>query len=185
MIQEDENPPKALGYFLEHADYINSSEENEVNAYFTAQQLKEYEKQYADLTDAILTKLINKRYKKEKFYNELWESVINSDVNFDQKNAKIYAIGRIWNDARIPYFCLNNGIKMSDDEFGRIIEENRELLQEATFILGCKYEQRTESSSRLLELLDKCGDERVKTVVMAAIIELIEKRCIFNILRRE
>lgn len=153
--------------------------------YFTAQQLKEHEKEYSDLTDAILTKLINKRYLKEKFYDELWESVINSDVNFDQKDAKIYAIGRIWNDARIPYFCLSNGIKMSDDEFGRIIEENRQLLQEATFILGCKYEQRTESSSKLLDLLVKCGDSKVKMAVMAIIIELIEKRCIFNMLRSE
>ena len=54
---ESQFPKMSLMYFLENADYIDSSEEKEVEAYFTAQQLKSLEKQYSDLVDAIINKL--------------------------------------------------------------------------------------------------------------------------------
>ncbi len=185
LICEAEEPKNALRYFLENADYIDSSEEQEVEAYFTAQQLQKYQKNYSDLIDALLTKLVTGHYKKERFYDELWESVLNSDVLFDEEDVKIYAIGRIWCDPRIPYFCVNDGVKMSNEEFAGIIEKNKELLQEVTFILGCKYEQKTEISSRLLELLEKCSDSKDKVVVMAKIIDLVEKRCMLSILSNQ
>lgn len=176
LILESENPKDALRYFLENAKYIDSSEEKEVEAYFTAHKLEKYEKEYSDLIDALLTKLVTRHYEKEEFYGQLWESILNSDVIFDEKDVKIYVIGELWRDARIPYFCVNDGIKMSNEEFTTIIEKNKELLQEVTFIMGCKYEQKTEVSSRLLEVLEKCSTSKDKVVIMAKIIDSVEKR---------
>lgn len=183
MICEAEEPKKAFEFFFDNADYIESSEEKEVETYFTAQQLYRYEKEYGDLVDALLNKVIVRKYEKEKFYEELWQSIVVSDVLFDEVDLKIYAIGRIWSDARIPYFCLKDGVKMSTDEFADVLEKNKKLLQEAVFILSCKYEQRTEMSSRLLDLINRCDEEKVKIVVMAKILDYVEKRSVLSILR--
>lgn len=180
---ESQFPMMSLMYFLENADYIDSSEEKEVEAYFTAQQLKNFEKQYSDLVDALINNLILCHYKKEKFYEELWEKVINSDLLFDSKDVKIYAIGRIWSDARIPYFCVGDGIKMSNEEFIAIIENKKELLQEANFVLNCKYEQRTETGSLLLDILERCDNNKEKAVVMARILDILEKKVVLSVFR--
>lgn len=182
---ETEDPKVAWKYFLENADYIDSSDEKEVDAYFTAQQLQKYDKEYSNLIDGLLNKLVMQHYEKEEFYNELWESIIKSDVICDGKDVKIYAIGKIWSDARIPYFCIKDGIKMSNEEFIGIIEENKELLQEVTFILNCKNEQKTETGSMLLDVLEKCNNNKEKAVVMAKVLDLTEKRTLFSILKSQ
>lgn len=182
LIMESQFPKMSLMYFLENADYIDSSEEKEVEAYFTAQQLKSLEKQYSDLVDAIINKLTLCHYKKEKFYEEVWEKVLNSDMLFDSKNVKIYALGRIWSDARIPYFWVKDGLKMSNEEFIAIIERKKELLQEANFILNCKYEQKTETGSLLLNILERCDDNKEKAVVMAGILDFLEKKVVLKVL---
>lgn len=184
-ILESEEPQAAWQYFLENADYIASSEEKEVNAYFTAQQLQKYEKEYASLIDALINKLVMRRCEKEEFYNELWKSAIESDIVCDGKNEKIYAMAKIWSDARIPYFKTKDGIKMSNEEFADIIEKNKALLQEVTFILNCKYEQKTETGSMLLEVLERCKDSNEKAVVMAKILDLTERKVIYNIFKNQ
>lgn len=185
FILEAEEPEAAWKYFFENADYIDSSDEKEVDAFFTAQQLQKYEKEYADLIDALLNKLIMRHCEKEEFYNELWESIMKSDVVCDGKNEKIYAIARIWSDARIPYFHVKDGIKMSNEEFEDIIKKNKALLQEVTFILNCKYEQKTETSSMLLEVLERCDNNKEKAVVMGKILDLTEKRVLYKILKSQ
>lgn len=141
--------------------------------------------EYEDLIDGLLNKLVSRHYEKEKFYNDLWDSVVGSDLLFDEKQTKIYALGRIWSDPRIPYFQVEAGIKMSNEEFIGIIEKKKELLQEASFILSCKYEQRTEASSVLLGVLDRCENDKEKAVVMAKIIDYIEKRTMFNMMNSQ
>ena len=101
---------------------------------------------------------------------------------FDSKNVKIYALGRIWSDARIPYFWVKDGLKMSNEEFIAIIERKKELLQEANFVLNCKYEQRTETGSLLLDILERCDDDKEKAVVMAGILDFLEKKVALKVL---
>lgn len=181
IILEAEEPKSAWKYFFENADYIDSSDEKEVDAFFTAQQIQKYEKECSELIDALLNKLVKRHCKKEVFYDELWEKIMESDVVCEGKNEKIYAIARIWSDARIPYFQIKDGIKMSDEEFLTIVKKDKELLQEVTFILNCKYEQRTEISSVLLDVLERCKDTKEKAVVMAKILDLTEKNILYNI----
>lgn len=179
LILESEESEAAFRYFLENADYIDSSNEKEADAYFTAQQLKKYNNEYSDLIDGLLNKLVMSHCNKEKFYEDLWESVMNSDLLFDTEDAKIYALGGIWSDGRIPYFHVKNGIKMSNDEFAEIIEDNIELLQETAFVLSCRFEQRTESGSMLVDLIERCSNDKEKAVLMANIIDLVEKRTLY------
>lgn len=182
---EAEEPKAAWKYFFENADDIESSDAKEVDAYFTAQQLQIYEKEYSDLIDGLLNKLVMRGCEKEEFYNELWECIIKSDVICDEKNVKIYAIGRVWSDARIPYFCIKDGIKMSNEEFRDIVEKNKGLLQEVMFILNRHNEQKTETGSMLVDVLDRCANNKEKAVVMARILDLTERRTFLSILERQ
>lgn len=184
MILSSEEPEEAWKYFFQNADYIDSSDEKEVEAFFTAQQIQKYDKEYCELIEALLNKLVIQRCEKEEFYNELWKKIIKSNIICDGENEKIYAIAKIWADARIPYFHIGEGIRMSDEEFSEIIDKNKELLQEVTFILNCKYEQRTETSSVLLDVLERCDGIREKSVVMAKILDLVEKKVFYSILKK-
>lgn len=148
IIEESADSKEAFIYFLENANDIDSSEEKEVDAYFTAQKLKKYETEYSELIDGLLNKTILRHYEKEKFYEEIWSAVMDSDLLFEEKDIKIFALGRIWADARIPYFCVKEGIKMSNEDFVNFISRNKKLLQEINFILSCKYDQRTQTRDR-------------------------------------
>lgn len=183
MIMNAELPKKAMKYFLENADYIESSNENEVKAYYTAEQLQKFEKMYSEIIEGFLNKLVMSHVDKEEFYDKIWESLIDSDVIVEGKDEKIFALAKIWSDPRIPYFCVKEGMKMSNDEFGNIIKENNSLFKEVSFILACKYEQRTESSSLLLNIIHRCKDEREQTVVMAHILDMVERKTLLQFLQ--
>lgn len=185
MILKTEEHLKAWKYFWENADYIDSSEEKQVTAFFTAEQIQKYESEYSELVDALLNKLVKRHCEKEEFYNELWESIMETDVNFEGKEEKIYAMARVWADARIPYFQIKNDIKikMSNEEFSDIIKKNRKLLQEIIFILNCQYDQKTELSSVLLSVLERCNRGKEKAVAMAVILDLSEKKAMYNLLK--
>lgn len=176
MIMEADDPSEAFAYFLDTADYINSSEQNEVKAYFTASQIQELEKEYGSLVEGILNKLVLKHLDKTVFYRELWKSVIESDLFFEKEKHKIFALFRIWSDGKIPYFQISDGMKMSDEEFTKIIKEKEELLHEIVFVMNCKFEQKTELSSILLNILERCKDEKERAVVLAHIINCSEIR---------
>lgn len=176
MIMEADDSSEAFAYFLDTADYINSSEQNEVKAYFTASQIQELEKEYGSLVEGILNKLVLKHLDKTVFYRELWKSVIESDLFFEKEKHKIFALFRIWSDGKIPYFQISDGMKMSDEEFSKIIKEKEELLHEIVFVMNCKFEQKTELSSILLNILERCKDEKERAVVLAHIINCSEIR---------
>lgn len=174
MIKDSDNPSKAFADFLDCADYISSSEEKMVEAYFTASKIQVLEKEYDDLVDGILNKLVSKHLDKKEFYLELWKNVMESDLLFEEEEKKIYALYRIWVDGRIPYFQIGDGIKMSDDEFKQLVSDTEEFLHEIMFIMNCKFEQKTERSSLLMNVLKKCKNEKEQAVLLAQIISISE-----------
>lgn len=185
MIKGADEPTLAFEYFCDKACYIDSSDENEVKAHFTASQIQILKDEFDDLLDGILNKLLSKHFDKSTFYSELWKN-IESDILFEEEDKKIYALYRIWCDGRIPYFQIDEGIKMSDDEFQVTLKETEELLREITFIMSCKFKQKTERSSILLRVLNSCKDDKEKAVVLAYIISTAEIKILESLgIRRE
>lgn len=173
MIKEADEPCEAFSYFCEQSYAVDSPEGTEVETYFTATQIQTLQKEFDSLLDGILNKLLSKHLDKSDFYRELWKN-IESDVLFDEEEQKIYALYRIWIDGRIPYFQIGDGVKMSNEEFRKSIEAVENLIHEIAFILNCKFEQKTERSSLLIDVLNRCKDEKEKAVVLAYIISATE-----------
>lgn len=173
MIKEADEPCEAFGYFCEHSYLADSKEGVEVEAHFTASQIQTLQKEFDSLLDGILNKLLSKHLGKTDFYRELWKN-IESDVLFEEQDQKIYALYRIWVDGRIPYFQIDSGLKMSNGEFQESIKAAEDLIREITFILNCKFEQKTERSSVLIDVLNRCKDDKERAVVLAYIIGVTE-----------
>lgn len=182
MIKEAEEPQELLEYFLDKMCYLESSQEEEVEAFFTAAQIQVLQKEFDILLDGILNKLISKHLDKKAFYCELWKN-LESDILFEKEEQKIYALYRIWIDKRIPYFQIEDGIKMSDEEFQKVTKKQNELLHEIVFVMNCSYIQKTERSGKLLGLLDKCEDNREKSVLLAYILDIAERNVLEAALR--
>lgn len=173
MINGADEPCEAFAYFCEHSYVDDNPDGQEVEAFFTAAQIQTLQKTFDDLLDGILNKLISKHLEKPDFYCELWKN-IESDVLFEEEEQKMYALYRIWIDGRIPYFKIGDGLMMSDEEFKEIIDGAESLLRETAFILNCKFEQKTERSSVLLDVLNRCKDNKERAVVLAYIISTTE-----------
>ena len=102
-IQQDNDPQDAFRYFLENADEIVSTEEEELEQSFTAAELQKLQKKCMPLIEGILESLLSENASKEEFYNRLWTDGICKNTLLQNDNERIYALYRIWQDIRIPY----------------------------------------------------------------------------------
>jgi hypothetical protein len=79
-------------------------------------------------------------------------------------------------DNQIPYFHVDEGLKMANDEFKGINENIYTLRAEARFILKRKFDQRTQQASNLIDLFDKVENKDEKIVLMAYLLSQTESK---------
>lgn len=175
MIRQEENQAAAFRFFLENADHFQKSGK-EVEAYFTATELQKLSLQCDQLAAGILDHIIGRNLDEDTFYSELWHRGIEEDTNFSEEKEKIYAMYRFWADGRIPYFQLEEGMYMTEENFSGMIEEKEKDIKKAMFILNCRFSQKTERSSLLMKILDSCETEEEKAVLLAQILSAVEHR---------
>lgn len=174
MLCQEKNVGDALRFFLEKADDIESSESKEVTVCLTANEKQELNKNEG-LVANMISKLIDERLEPDAFYNELWKKVIQADDFFKERKERIYALYRIWRDGRIPYYKLEEGLKMSNEKFHEIVREHRNEIEKAVFILNSDFSQKTERSSLLVRVLDSCKSEEERAVILAQILAVNER----------
>lgn len=174
LIRKEEDKAAAFGYFLKNADNIESSEEREAPAFCTAAEEQRLSRACGQLVMGILDNIMEKNQDEASFYRELWDRGIAQSVNFSDDKEKIYALYRIWTDGRIPYFQLEKGRHMSNEDFGNLTADKMKEIRKIIFILNAKFSQRTERSSLLVQILESCGTEDEKTVLMAHLLYLAE-----------
>ena len=128
-----------------------------------------------DTTNTILGNLIKANLEVSEFYLNLWKA-ISANAFFATDLDTVCAIIYLCNSSRIPYYKLDSGLKMENDEFAKIAKHNFEHLQKMIFILSAGYEQRTEIASLLLKVLDEVNDYNTKVVLFANLISFCERR---------
>ena len=180
-IQKEENPAAAFQYFLENADEIISSEEVETESSFTSEEIKKLQKKCDVLVTGILENLLSENTSSQEFYQRLWTDGICKNVLLQDEKEKTYALYRIWQDSRIPYFQLDHGMEMSNEVFMEISEKNRQLIKKAFFIINSSFAQRSQQSDLLLRVLDECATNEERVVVMAQILGNIEMKVLLNL----
>ena len=135
----------------------------------------EYAVAYGKMIDGALEALLRENLFCHEFYVKLWE-FIEQNTLLIEKKQKAFALYYIWIDARIPYFELEQGIKMDNEVYREKIERIDPLIKKARFILYAPMSQKTERASLILKLLDELHDEEGKAVLMAQVIGMIDRR---------
>ena len=182
MIKEEKEPDSALQYFLMNANGIESSEEKEAEIFFTVTEINEYEKKFGKLVEGIIDKLISQKLEEDEFYSQIWNRIERPDSEFETEKEKVFALYKIWMNRKVPYFKLSDGMKMQNEKYKNIATEKMMQVKKASFIVNSEFEQRTEKSSLLLELIEQCESEEEKVVMLALILTMSEKRAVSDLL---
>lgn len=172
LIEQSEHfKPELFMFFIETSEDLDTSEEKRIEKIFSEEEKYQYARDYGKIIDGTLEALLKKQYEKEKFYQELW-NFIEENPLLDTKKLKAFALFYIWVDIRLPYYVLDDGIKMSDDDYQDICQKLSEDIKKARFILHVPTEQKTERASRIVKLLESLQDDKEKAVLMAHILKL-------------
>ena len=182
MIKEEKEPDSALQYFLMKANGIESSEEKEAEIFFTVTEINEYEKKFGKLVEGIIDKLISQKLEEDEFYSQIWNRIERPDSEFETEKEKVFALYKIWMNRKVPYFKLSDGMKMQNEKYKNIATEKMMQVKKASFIVNSEFEQRTEKSSLLLDLIEQCESEEEKVVMLALILTMSEKRAVSDLL---
>lgn len=179
QIKKAEDESDMFQMFLEY-DPKNSSNEKEIEMRFTATQIQKLVKSCKELVSGMVDKLISQDLDEKDFYNKLWESVKQNEL-LNDNDERICALYLIWKEPRIPYFKLERGLKMANEEFTKSTERLSMEINKAMYILNSNFEQRTERASLLIDLLDNIDCKEDKSVVMVQILSALEKRVLKKI----
>ena len=180
-IVKEQNRCSAFRCFLEITHDTDDTEdeeisgETEIQGVFHKEQVELLRRKCEHLTEGILDKIISKNLEPGDFYSELWKKGIEENAILETEEEKIYTLYRIWIDGRIPYFKLEEGIRMDGARFAEIVKAKEEDLKKMIFIFNSYFSQRTERSSQFIKILDSCRTEEEKSVIMAQILSFTEQ----------
>lgn len=140
---------------------------------------KEYlMRKYQRIVDGHLEEFLNTRpiLTKKDFYKELINYIMN-DRNLGEDGAREFAIFDCCIDKRLPYaeVDLESGIRMDNQEYRECVEAiDGDTMDRIKYILSANLEQKTERASLLIREIDKCSDEKTKTILLATILNRYE-----------
>ncbi len=178
QILSEKDPVAAFQYFLKNADDIVSAQEQEIPPRYTATEIQNLQRKCASCVKGILNGALERNCPEEEFYSLLWHSIADHNPMLSEQDDVIYALCLIWQDGRIPYFQLEEGIKMSNEDFQEISRKNMLLIKKAFFIIRSSFAQRTELSALLLNILSECETVEDKVVVLSQILAKQEQKII-------
>ncbi len=167
---------------MENADEIVSTEAEEIEKIFTKSDIQHLKKKCGSLIEGVLENLLLENAPEQEFYNRLWLDGIYNNPLLQNDKEKEYALYRIWQDRRIPYFQLDEGMTMSNEKFTEYCNKNKHLIKKAFFIINSTFSQRSQQGDLLLRVMSECETIEDKVVVMAQILGNVETGVLLSLL---
>jgi hypothetical protein len=164
---EDKEKPKLLRYVAEVYEYIDSTKEISIDAFITENEKEQLKDRYGNLVDEMLALLLKENLIEDDFYIRLW-TLLQNPI-FEEEKICAFVCYYILIDRRIPYFHLDQGLRMTKEDYEGLIEKLRKQRAKLRFILASKFEQIAEESDLILKELDKV-DYVEKVSLMSYII---------------
>lgn len=161
--------------------FIMKQEEDEREQYFTVllsemdlYTVVEETKPFEDLSlqknngliQSIIGNLAKQNMSEKMFYHKLWEK-IQDNILFPDEDEQIYFLSCLWKSNLIPYFQLDDGIRMENDEYRERLKKMSALLKKVDYMMYAPLKQKTQRASLLMDLAQQITDERDKTVFWA------------------
>jgi hypothetical protein len=165
--------PSLLRHAAHNWDSVQSSGEYKPKPVISADELDELKSTYGKVVDGLLDMQFTRKPPEDEFYKELDALIHNPVFRTDQSRA--FALYWTLIDNRTPYFQIEQGLRLSDDDFIALGRKLRTETARVRFILASKFDQRSEEADVLLRELDALeGPERVR--VMAYILHNLRQR---------
>ena len=145
--------PALLRHVAESFDESESSHELKIGDFISDNEKDQLKKKYGDLVDEMLDMLLNENPQEDHFYKSLWEMLHNPI--FGDEKSRIFALYYVLIDRRIPYFHLEAGFKMSNEDWRSTSLRLRRERAKIRFILASHFSQRSEEGDLILKELDR------------------------------
>lgn len=165
-----EEPNKSLTFKLlcESLSYIEP--EDIEDKFFNRDEIYKLKKTYGKFIDESIrstifsTNLNNKDL--ESAYNSLWNIVFESNILVTDKE-KSFALFWIIIDKTIPYQILGKATRMNTEEYQAICDKVSKSINKIQYIIDFPFEQRTETSSLVLDEILSMSDPDERVVLMS------------------
>lgn len=174
--------------FCEIFGTVKSEETIEIPRHISDERFSDLKELYARYVNEMLETTLKKAYSLgmniDSFYELLWGNVIKSDM-FCEIEEKSFALYYIVIDRRIPYFQLEKGLRMEEDEFEKYRDRNIEILKKIRFVLSNSFGQKTEEASIILQELMGLDSYEDRVVVLTWVLDLLrqEQKLFYDAMR--
>lgn len=152
--------------------FVTSDKSEEVNSPILKEDVEILKNNYGKYVNELLAATLKKGYYCnwgiDEFYNALWKSICSGEI-IKTLEEKAFALYYILIDKRIPYFCLDEGIQMDNNDFKSLIKKNEEAVKKIGFILNSSFNQKTEKASLVLQEIisgESYEDQLIRMVVV-------------------
>ena len=178
--------PLLLQYLVEHAKYGASSKEIKVDPVIQRNDLDQLRKRYASLVDDLLEIILTDNPPAPEFYARLCALLDNPALADDR--ARAFALHWILVDKRVPYFQLDEGLRVSNEDWRALSVKLQTERAKLRFILASDFEQKSEEADLVLRVLDDFGGLEKVRLMGSLIWELREEvrtvKAMIEMLRR-
>lgn len=133
-----------------------------------------YGKYVDELLNSSLKKAYSHGFSKIEFYDVLWRSIINCGI-VTKAEEYAFSIYYIVIDKKIPYYYLESGLKMKNEEYGNYIDKCQMSISKSRFIISSSFPQKTEEASLLLKELQELDTFEEQVVVLATVLSTLRQ----------
>lgn len=144
---------------------------------YTADEYTEKIKSVKPVINTILDNLIKEKLLESDFYLKLWE-ILSQKTIFPDRFDIVCAIICLITSRKIPYFALEEGVRMDNEEFSRISKSTIDEFKKVLFVFNVGYTQKTEVASQLLKIIHSFTDIKEQTVILSNILSVYENKII-------
>ena len=111
-------------------------------------------------------------WNKTKFYEYLWNS-LNTDLILEDDRVRSFAMLRYAQSDLMPYIEVGKPLSMNDEEFSKILTENRSVVNKIKHIVALNYSQKTEVASLILNEVMSVKTEKERAVILAIALDIV------------
>jgi len=174
----DEQEPSLLSDLLsETGEVLDPNEEvhaGETEIVVHEDEMSSCVAHYLDLVRGLIGALTVLGLTEKEYYKELWDALcyLLKNCNQVEKGACLHMV---FSDNRTPYYPIECGLRMTNQQYEETIEQIHPLLRKMLFVLNLKNVQKTETASQLLGLLDEATTKEEKTVFLSQMLEVYSR----------
>ena len=169
-IRDSRSNAEGIRYFMENMDIIGTAVREDDKE--GLDKLYFYYDRYQSLIHGLIECLTAGNPDEKKFYEALWLFIENGPVILPEEDDRLFAWLFAWRDRKTPYFQMKEGMEMSNEDFSDYSKKMFSKIAKADYILRFPFDQKTQRSSQLLDLLDECETQEEKCVLMSKILSL-------------